>query len=137
MKSKTIGEIVTMDGRTATVFNKFGLDFCCNGDVTIKSACLDKGLDVQEVLVEIQSLMNNGDTQDNLFDEMSLDKLSQYICVHHHQYIRDTAPAIAKFTDKVAKVHGKNHPNTIEIASLFDDLRFELKQHMLKEERCL
>ena len=137
MKSKTIGEIVTMDGRTATVFNKFGLDFCCSGDVTIESACLDKGLDVQEVLVDIQSLMNNGVKQDNLFNEMSLDRLSQYICVHLHQYIRDTAPAIAKFTDKVAKVHGKNHPNTIEIASLFDDLRFELEQHMLKEERIL
>ncbi len=137
MKSKTIGEIVTMDGRTARVFNKFGLDFCCSGDVTIESACLDKGLDIQEVLVDIQSLMNNGVKQDNLFNEMSLDRLIQYICVHHHQYIRDIAPAIAKFTDKVAKVHGKNYPNTVQIASLFGALKLELEQHMLKEERIL
>lgn len=28
---KTIGEIVTADFRTATVFERHGIDFCCGG----------------------------------------------------------------------------------------------------------
>ena len=33
---KTIGEIVAEDYRTAAVFESYGIDFCCNGNRSIK-----------------------------------------------------------------------------------------------------
>jgi regulator of cell morphogenesis and NO signaling len=42
---KTIGEFVAEDYRTATVFEKYGVDFCCGGQVTLSATCREKGLD--------------------------------------------------------------------------------------------
>jgi regulator of cell morphogenesis and NO signaling len=41
---KTVGELVTEDIRTATVFKKFGIDFCCGGGKPIQDACEEKVL---------------------------------------------------------------------------------------------
>jgi regulator of cell morphogenesis and NO signaling len=46
-------------------------------------------------------------------------------------------PVISLHSDKVASVHGKNHPETLRIADLFLAVREELEMHMMKEERIL
>ena len=40
-KNKTIGEIVAQDYRTAEVFKKAGIDFCCGGKQYIISKSID------------------------------------------------------------------------------------------------
>ena len=40
--NKTIGEIVAEDFRTAAIFKKHGIDFCCRGGRTIEEACEKK-----------------------------------------------------------------------------------------------
>ena len=42
---KQIGEFVAEDYRTAAVFSKYKIDFCCNGGRTLDIACKKKGLD--------------------------------------------------------------------------------------------
>lgn len=44
----TIGSIVALNFNTARVFQKFGIDFCCRGDLTITEACSVKNLNQQE-----------------------------------------------------------------------------------------
>ncbi len=36
---RTIGDIVAADFRTARVFEKYQIDFCCGGKVTLATAC--------------------------------------------------------------------------------------------------
>jgi regulator of cell morphogenesis and NO signaling len=52
--SKTIGEFVAEDYRSAAVFEKYGIDFCCGGQVPISSACREKGLDPDTLEREIE-----------------------------------------------------------------------------------
>ncbi|MAH16919.1 MAG: iron-sulfur cluster repair di-iron protein [Euryarchaeota archaeon] len=137
IKEKTVGEMVVNDGRVATVFNKFGLDFCCNGHQTLEAACASKGINLQEIVDDIELLMKNDSNPDRSFNDMSLDKLIEHIYDKHHQYIYKNCPAISKFINKVANVHGKNHPETVEIAKMFDELQLELEQHLFKEEHIL
>ena len=35
-----VGDIVAGDYRTAAVFEKHGIDFCCGGAVTVAAACV-------------------------------------------------------------------------------------------------
>ena len=43
--SKSVGEFVAADYRTAKVFEKYGIDFCCGGKVALSDACREKGID--------------------------------------------------------------------------------------------
>ena len=39
---KTVGQIVADNYRTAEVFKKYGIDFCCGGKKALDKACADK-----------------------------------------------------------------------------------------------
>ncbi len=41
---KEIGQFVADDFRTAAVFSKYKIDFCCNGNRTINEVCEKKGI---------------------------------------------------------------------------------------------
>ena len=133
---KTLAEIVTEDIRSAIVFEEFGLDFCCKGNRALSDACAEKNIDVQKIVNELTNLSNNGNGKENP-DDWHLDFLVDYIVNNHHQYVRRMIPVISLHSDKVASVHGKNHPETLQIADLFLAVRDELEGHMMKEERVL
>ena len=135
-QNQTIGQIVAEDIRTATVFNKHGLGFCCGGGKTVKSACEEKSINIAELLNDIEALLVQSDSTD-VFQSMHLNKLIDHIYNQHHKYIYEKGPITAEFINKVARVHGENHPETIEIAKLYNSLLAELHQHMMKEEQIL
>ena len=55
-----IRDIVVRDYRTAAVFQKFGLDFCCGGGVSIDEACRRKNIDSAQVVAEVDSVLASG-----------------------------------------------------------------------------
>lgn len=48
-KYTSVGQIVADDFAAASVFKKYGIDFCCHGEVMLEKACADLGLAVEEV----------------------------------------------------------------------------------------
>ena len=54
--NKTIGEIVAEDFRTAAIFKKHGIDFCCRGGRTIEEACEKKKVMEQQLIDELSAL---------------------------------------------------------------------------------
>ncbi len=137
LSSLTLSEIVTKNYKAAEVFERYGLDFCCRGNKLIPDACNEKGLNKDEILADLKSLNGNGQTHHFNFDEWDLSILTDYIVNKHHNYIRKMIPVIAAHTQKVASVHGENHPETIAIAKHFSVVYKDLKQHMMKEEQML
>lgn len=133
---KTLAEIVTDNIRSAIIFEEAGLDFCCKGKRSLKYACAEKNIDVQKIVNELVNLSSTGNGTQNVND-WQLDFLVDYIMNNHHQYVRRMIPVISLHTDKVASVHGQNHPETLRIADLFLAVREELEMHMMKEERML
>ncbi len=135
--ANTIRDIVTSDFRTAAVFQKYGLDFCCGGGVTVGEACDEAGLDRHPIEREILSVLDTPRDGTPDFKSWELDFLADYIVSNHHSYIRRVLPVMRHHADKVARVHGVRHPETVEIASLFNELANELETHMMKEEGIL
>lgn len=135
--AKTIAEIVKENFKTAAVFEKYNLDFCCRGNKLLDEACKEKDLDTSKVVNELVDLKNGSSSSDNKYTEWELDFLVDYIVNNHHHYVKQMIPVISAHTNKVASVHGENHPETIEIAKKFSVVYKELKQHMMKEEEIL
>lgn len=138
MNNKTdfIGDIVAKDFRTAAIFKKKGIDFCCKGGRTITEACVNTKLNPEEIYQEIENLPNrDGDTID--FNTWPLDLLADYVEKTHHHYVREKTPMLQGFLDKLCKVHGDRHPELFEIKDLFNGSADDLGAHMIKEEQIL
>ncbi|HNX12830.1 MAG TPA: iron-sulfur cluster repair di-iron protein [Paludibacteraceae bacterium] len=136
-KQTKIGDIVTQDFRAAEVFKKAGIDFCCGGSQSLEAACRDKKLDVAEIESELEKLENSEPGSSHKFNEWKLDFLFDYIVNTHHQTVMKLLPELTFYTQKIAEVHGDNHPELSEIANLFAQVDTELRQHLRNEEEVL
>ncbi|GJQ21030.1 MAG: iron-sulfur cluster repair di-iron protein [Bacteroidia bacterium] len=136
-KNATLKSIVTDDFRAAAVFEKFSLDFCCGGGVTIEQACSKKGLDPALVYAGLQELDQKTGDQAPTFSAWPSDELINYIVRVHHEYVREAIPVLLTHTQKVAAVHGERHPEVVEVARHFNAVAKDMAAHMMKEEHVL
>lgn len=132
-----IKDIVASNFRAAAIFEKHGIDFCCKGNRTIKTACDEKGLNDELITSELADLSKLKLTDENRYDEWELDFLIQHIINNHHNYIKKITPQLIMHTEKIADVHGKRHPELIEVKTLFNQISKELSEHLQKEESIL
>ncbi len=131
---KTIGEFVAEDYRTAEVFEKYGIDFCCGGNVALSAICQRQGIDPAVLLREIEAAKREPMERSQNFAAWELPFLADYIVAVHHAYIKDNAGQIALYARKVAEVHGSRHPEVEEIAAIFDKVATDLAAHLREEE---
>jgi regulator of cell morphogenesis and NO signaling len=137
--SKSLAQIVTGNHRTAAVFEKYNLDFCCKGKRSLEKACAEKNIEAGDVVAELEALAVNehGLTRGYPFEKLSLTQLSEYIVENHHSYVRNELPQLLAYAQKVTAKHGSSHP---ELSGIFDrvvSIKEELEMHLLKEEQIL
>lgn len=135
--STTIREIVSHDFRTAAVFEKYSLDFCCKGGKTVAAACGERNIDPAPLLAELRAVTAAGPSDEPRFAEWEADDLTVYIVDRHHAYVRTALPSILAHARKVASVHGERHPEMKEVADIMGVVANDMQHHMLKEERIL
>ena len=133
----TIGEIVAEDYRRATIFKRFGIDFCCGGGKTVAETCEKKGISPTELEEALLRVSDTGSSRDADARTWDLDFLADYIVNVHHRYVRENLPPLVQFATKVARVHGDAHPELHEIAELTLRLAADMEEHMAKEEQVL
>lgn len=132
----TLADIVKDDFRAAAVLSEYRLDFCCKGGRPLSQACEARGVSPQEVLNRLQEVCCTPAIAEKTAD-MSPVELTQYIADTHHKFIRRVAPVIAAHLNKVARVHGERHPEVVRVAHLFEKIKTDLEDHMMKEELVL
>ncbi len=129
-----VGQIVADDYQTAAVFSKYGIDFCCRGNRTLDEVCQKNQIDPEELISALERIDSNSSGDRIDFQSWELDLLADYIEKKHHRYVRQRIPQIKPYLDKIVKVHGRVHPELLEIANEFDASIIELNAHMQKEE---
>lgn len=132
-----VGDIVSKNFKTAAVFSKYGLDFCCGGQRTIEKAAEKKGVNIENLIDELKSILKEGNNEQIDFNSWPADLISSYVTKTHHRFVREKTPILTAFLDKLCRVHGGNHPELFEINKLFNECAHELGQHIVKEEEVL
>lgn len=130
---QAIGHIaVQLPGATA-VFRRLKLDFCCGGQVSLKQAATDKGLDAQAVIAELASLQRPQEVP-ALTDPAAL---IDHILTRYHEVHRNQLPELIRMARRVEAVH-REHPQVPNgLAELLETMEEELISHMQKEESIL
>jgi regulator of cell morphogenesis and NO signaling len=136
-ETSTIGEFVAQDYRTAAIFSKYGIDFCCKGQKSIEEVCSENDINETNLLNDLNAVLATKKEAETDFNLLSLDLLIDYIEKKHHLFIKEKTPEILQFLVKLCGYHGNNHPELFEINQLFKDSAEELFPHMKKEELIL
>lgn len=136
--NSTVAQIALENPKSAAIFEKLGIDYCCGGRKPLQEACQAAGLDPAEVLASLQQSQPAGQQQESAnVNKESLAGLVYHIVRKHHAYCREEGERLEALAGKVAAKHGENHPELQTVRSLFLELRQELTLHMMKEERML
>ncbi|MEX0812039.1 MAG: iron-sulfur cluster repair di-iron protein [Chitinophagales bacterium] len=136
-ENNIIGDLVANDYRTATIFQAYGVDFCCNGNRSIADACKSKNIDTSKLIGDLEQIVQLKESTSIDYNSWPADLLADYIEKKHHRYVEAKIPEISAYLEKICKVHGAMHPELHEIAEQFEASAGELAMHMKKEELIL
>jgi regulator of cell morphogenesis and NO signaling len=136
--TRTVGEIAAEMPGTTREFEKLGIDYCCGGSRTLGEACAAANISIDEALARLEKSAesNRFDAKQDWQKQLLADLIS-HITGTHHAFVRTESPRIEALAAKVAGVHGKNHPELLQVKDVFSALAAELSVHLMKEEQIL
>jgi regulator of cell morphogenesis and NO signaling len=133
-----VSEIVQNDYRTAEVFRKYGIEYCCAGKWPLNIVCESKNLDFTEVIKELEKSMHTINLPGMPeYEKWDIDFLIDYIINIHHAYLKKALPDTKEQLEKFTEGHRKKFPALTELTGIFNDLTTEMLPHMQHEEEII
>ncbi|MGQ0739084.1 MAG: DUF542 domain-containing protein [Bacteroidota bacterium] len=133
-----VADIVSQDYRTADVFRRHGIVYCCGGKWPMDIACEMQGLDADKVQAELETAIRTIQLPSLLdFAEWDIDFLIDYLINVHHHYLKKSLPATQPVLADFAEEHRKKFPYVTELKKQFDLLSGQLLPLIQHEEEVI
>lgn len=134
----TVSQIVRQDYRTADVFKKWGINFCCGGNLPLTEACAIKNINPALVETELQTATKTISISNALqFNEWPMVFLVDYITYVHHGYVKQVVPVLSQHITSFVAGHRNKYPYLAAVEETFTNLADELLEHTGKEEESI
>lgn len=137
-RQSRVADIVALDYRTADIFRRYGIGYCCGGKWPIEIACQMQGVDADKVLRELEVVTRNVSLTNHLdFESWNIDFLIDYLINVHHQFLKKSLPATHQLLHEFANEHIKKFPYLAELEIKFDLLIKQLLPSLQQEEEVI
>jgi len=137
-RKSLVAEIVEKDYRTADVFRRHGIGYCCGGKWPMDIACEMRGLDADTVQAELEAAIRTIQVPSLLdFAECDINFIIDYIINVHHRYLKKSLPATQQVLADFAEEHRKKYPYVTELEKQFDLLMKQLQPSTQQEEEVI
>jgi regulator of cell morphogenesis and NO signaling len=133
----SVGRLVAERPEHARLFERYGIEYSCNGSQTLAQACAERGVELYTVATELMTRDSRTVHTEDAWLSASLSSLIEHIVTAHHNYLRAEFPRLSRLIEKLIGAHGEPHPELTELEAQFGSLRQKLEPHMLKEEAIL
>lgn len=137
LRVTSISEIINRNPGSIKVFEKFKIDYCCNGKLNFEEACRRANVNQENIIEQLNQGITDTQPVKIRVKDWPMELLANYIIANHHMYVKKITPEISFLTKKVMAVHGALHPELVGIHGQFEILSTELSQNMYKEEVIL
>lgn len=140
-KDLSLGECVILYPAIVDKFNEIELDYCCGGKENLEAALKDKNVDVDKFIKEVNEDFEKFKFDNTVYvnwEERSSEELIDHIVNTHHAKTFELLKEIDPLMVKIFKVHFYHMPDGLKkIHKLFGELKCELEEHLIKEEKVL
>ena len=136
---KTVRELALEDPSATRIFETLGIDYCCNGQRSLREACASAQVSIDDVLDSLDKARREAAQTDDRREWQVEPRASliEHVEGTHHKYVRTEIPRILALLEKVCAAHGGNHPELFDVRETFHALAQELGPHLMKEETIL
>lgn len=134
LMTTSLGQIAASRAGAASVFQTFGIDFCCHGDRTLADALASQGIAPAPVLAAL------GIATIERFDdwrEASTPALIEHIKTRYHAVHMAELPALRDLAAKVEAAHCRNPVVPAGLSKALARLFAEMRLHQQREEVVL
>lgn len=131
---RNVGEIAANLAGATAVFRRFGVDFCCHGEVPLDEAARGRGIDIgllHDALLELDGTEEAATIPDGTAE------LTDYIVARYHEVHRRQVPELIMLSRRVEQVHAGKPGVPKGLADILQHALGELEVHMRKEELIL
>ena len=133
-----VGELAAEHPLATRVFARHGIDFCCAGGQPLATACGKRGVDVADVIGELEREIEGQPADVVHWDERPLGELIDHILVTYHEPLKEELPRIEAMMRKVHTVHGARDQERFDaLLATVLEIRAEIEGHLPKEEEML
>ena len=137
-KQSFVSDIVKRDYRTAVVFRRHGIEYCCGARFPLELVCSLKGLDLESICEELETASQTVTIPGPLrFEEWDPAFLADYIVHIHHDYLKSTLPAALETIEEFSEGHKKKFTQLPELVAIFSGMVKELLNHLEYEEEII
>lgn len=133
----TVADVVIANPAAARVFERHGIDYCCNGQRPLVEACRAAGVEMGVVQTELAAVRAAGSADETLVPPNDVGALIAHILATHHTYLRRELPRLNALMSKVVDAHSEAYPELSDVAVTLDELTADLLAHLMKEEKVL
>lgn len=134
----TVASIATEHPLATRVFARHRIDFCCAGQRPVSEICLEKGIDADQLVAEIQAELARAPETVERWDSATTPDLIAHILEAYHVPLKEELPRLEHMARKVHRVHGDKDPAKFEaMLQTFLEIQKEIGGHLVEEEDVL
>jgi len=134
-RNSIVNDIVRQNHRTADVFRKYGIEYCCGGRWPMETVCMTKGLEFEQLKKELLEAGRTLQLPSSLpFDTWPLDFLINYLTNIHHHFLKTTLPGTEAILKDFSEDHAEKYPYMQQVYTLLVQLKKDILPHIQQEE---
>ncbi|MCX8019975.1 MAG: DUF542 domain-containing protein [Chitinophagaceae bacterium] len=137
-RNQTVYDIVNNDYRTADVFSKYKIEYCCGARFPLHIVCSMRGIDETALINELEEAVSEHSLcRKPDYSEWSVDFLTDYIINIHHNYLRKSLPVVSENLKQFDEEHPGRFHYMNDLKHLFHKLEKILISHIVEEEEII
>lgn len=133
--SRPVKQIVAAMPWSARIFEEFGIDFCCEGNLSVEEACRRAGLSLDEIIRKLDEVRSADHATE--WDTASLSALMRHIVEKHHTFCRQELTRLGALFAEALRAQARECPEIAKLQKCFAKMSSELLMHLGKEEQTL
>ncbi|MBK8311176.1 MAG: DUF542 domain-containing protein [Chitinophagaceae bacterium] len=137
-RKSLVADIVAGDYRTAEVFRKYGIGYCCGGKWPMEIACEMQDINPVMLQAELELAVRTNQVSNHVdFAECDTEFILDYIINVHHRYLKKSLNTTQEMLADFANEHVKKFTYLNELEIQFDSLVQKLRDAVQQEEEVL
>src|ERR1035441_4510096 len=100
-EERTVGEVAAEMPAAVRIFEKYDIDYCCGGRISLAAACAGRGIAPERLIEELDAAQAPSASAAPDWQTASLTDLIDHIPTKHHAWLKTELPRLSRLQHKI------------------------------------